>query len=124
MGGLWSNRDFQLLVGVDVAVVGFMVGFLAFVPPSVLNFNIILSSTTSLGAIVAANALGVKAMRASMLVDSLDLIKVMSQVNRFLKQGEKFFNSPEFLLIFGSGLKEVKGGASNGEGERTGSDDK
>lgn len=114
-----KNKDFQLIVLVDSAVVGLMGVFLTVVPASAINFNIILSSTTSLGAIIAANILAVKAVKMQQTADELKEKAITEKVTYlvdWLKGLDDFAATPEgkefltHLISLSRSLEKLVGG--------------
>jgi len=66
---LWKNRDFKFMAAVDLLCFAFLVVFMTLVPRNWVNFNIILSSTTSLGAIIGYNVLTYRTIKAQMFIE-------------------------------------------------------
>lgn len=97
------NRTFQLMIALDISVVMLMIIFLVGQPITTDRFNLIMSSTTSLGAILGFNALTFKAIKAEIKINQVlgdvDVKNSIARMSKALDEFEALMQMPEIKLI-------------------------
>jgi len=83
---VWQSRDFKIMVAINLGVLILIIFFLFFIPFNLINFGIVLSAFTSLGAIIGFDILMYRAIKLQMCVDKIDIDKQMRRLNVVLPE--------------------------------------
>ena len=115
---LRNSRDFKLLIAGNAGMAAFLGAFLLTTPLTAINFNIIISSSTSLLAFILGDFVALRYVRLQIQVQNAlggrTMEETVARINKTLDEAEKFANSPEIALLTQILVKKAVGGEKIG----------
>lgn len=110
MNELLKDKNVKLLVAADMVMAGLTIWFTV-IYPSWLNFLLILSGWTSLGALLLSNALVIRMAQYQIQIDRIlkgrDANLILARLDDALTEIERITKSEEFQAVAKTLIKKV-----------------